>query len=88
MAQCRTCGAAIRFVETPSGKFMPVDPDGTPHFATCSERVRGPRPPDDLCLNCRSTNVERLPGKGPHYGAIHCLDCGQHRWLRRPALVE
>ena len=85
MALCRTCGAEISFVPTKNGKLMPTNPDGTPHFATCNERARGPRPPDNVCLTCGSMNVERLPGTGPHYGAVKCIDCGQHRWLRRPA---
>ena len=34
---CRSCGAAIRWVETRTGKRMPMDPDGTTHFATCPQ---------------------------------------------------
>lgn len=29
------CGNEIWWVKTKKGKFMPVDPDGTPHWATC-----------------------------------------------------
>lgn len=32
---CRSCGADIHWIETASGKRMPVNPDGTSHFATC-----------------------------------------------------
>lgn len=32
---CRGCAAAIAWITTPAGKAMPVDPDGTPHWATC-----------------------------------------------------
>lgn len=34
---CRGCHAPIAFIRTPSGKSMPVDGDGTPHWATCKE---------------------------------------------------
>ncbi len=32
---CRSCGAGIYWIVTAKGKRMPVDPDGTSHFATC-----------------------------------------------------
>lgn len=32
---CRGCGAEIYWIRTIKGKLMPVDPDGTSHFATC-----------------------------------------------------
>lgn len=86
MATCRECGAAIAFAETTNGKLMPIDVDGVSRFATCpaSDRFRKPEPPQDICLGCGSQDLERLPGQGPHYGAIRCRSCGQHRWLRRP----
>lgn len=31
MPKCRKCGAEIRFVQTKSGKYMPVDPDRKPY---------------------------------------------------------
>lgn len=34
---CRGCEATIYWIRTPAGKQMPVDPDGTPHFATCPQ---------------------------------------------------
>lgn len=33
---CRGCGKDIYWIVTEKGKRMPVDPDGTSHFATCS----------------------------------------------------
>tara|TARA_Y100000310_G_scaffold100468_1_gene98331 strand:- start:3671 stop:3916 length:246 start_codon:yes stop_codon:yes gene_type:complete len=33
--KCKGCRAYIRWIFTKNGKRMPVDPDGTPHFATC-----------------------------------------------------
>jgi hypothetical protein len=86
MAACRACGATIEFKETASGKLMPTDPDGTSHFATCSDaaKFRKPEHPRDECHACHSRHVENLPGKGPHHGAIRCLDCGTLRWLRKP----
>jgi hypothetical protein len=35
VAPCKGCGATIAWVKTAAGKMMPVDGDGTPHFATC-----------------------------------------------------
>lgn len=32
---CLGCGARVYFIETTRGRRMPVDPDGTSHFATC-----------------------------------------------------
>jgi hypothetical protein len=32
---CRGCGAFVYWIRTLTGKQMPVDPDGTSHFATC-----------------------------------------------------
>lgn len=32
---CKGCGASIAWIRTTAGKAMPVDGDGTPHWATC-----------------------------------------------------
>lgn len=32
---CKSCSAGIAWINTPGGKHMPVDTDGTPHWATC-----------------------------------------------------
>ncbi len=39
-AKCRGCDATIFWVKTENGKNMPVDPDGTPHWGTCSKADR------------------------------------------------
>ena len=36
MAMCKSCGAYITFGTTKNGKLMPLNNDGTPHLATCS----------------------------------------------------
>ena len=36
--RCKGCGATIYFTTTSSGKFMPVNPDGTSHMDTCPKR--------------------------------------------------
>lgn len=87
MPACRACGEAIRFEPTAAGKLQPISvKTGVSHFADCPEAARFKKPavPDNACA-CGSENVERLPGTGPHYGALRCHDCGAHRWLRRPA---
>lgn len=48
---CRGCGASIAWALTIAGKYAPLDPSGTNHFATCPQadrfrrNVRGPRGP-------------------------------------------
>jgi hypothetical protein len=34
-ASCRACHAPIYWVRTEHGKNMPINTDGTPHWATC-----------------------------------------------------
>jgi DNA-directed RNA polymerase subunit RPC12/RpoP len=90
LARCRACGQAIEFRLTAAGRWCPYDA-GTDvsHFRTCPEARRfsrrAPPAPDDTCHRCGSTRVARLPGTATHDAAIRCLDCGQHRWLRKPA---
>lgn len=43
-ALCRGCKAEIYWIKTPAGKAMPVDPDGTPHWATCERAADFKRP--------------------------------------------
>jgi hypothetical protein len=42
---CRGCGALVLWVTTRAGKRMPLDQDGTSHFATCAlaDTFRKPR---------------------------------------------
>lgn len=37
---CRSCRAQIFWIRTTAGKAMPVDPDGTSHFATCPNAAK------------------------------------------------
>lgn len=86
MPACRACGEAIRFEATASGKLQPISiKTGVSHFADCpqADRFKKPAVPENLCV-CGSDNVEREPGKGPHWGGLRCLDCGAFRWLRKP----
>lgn len=34
-SQCKGCGAGIWWVTTRAGKVMPLNSDGTPHWANC-----------------------------------------------------
>ncbi len=34
-SRCRGCQAMTYWIKTPAGKNMLVEPDGTPHWATC-----------------------------------------------------
>lgn len=34
-SSCRSCGATVFWIVTPRGRKMPVDGDGTSHFASC-----------------------------------------------------
>ncbi len=42
---CRSCDARVFWIVTPRGRKMPVDADGTSHFATCpqADEHRSPR---------------------------------------------
>lgn len=42
---CRACQTQIYWVSTDKGKNMPINTDGTPHWATCPEakKFRTPR---------------------------------------------
>lgn len=40
MSHCRACDATIEWQVTAAGKRTPVNPDGTPHWATCPEAGR------------------------------------------------
>lgn len=35
ISKCSGCDADIVWIKTAAGKSMPVDGDGTPHWATC-----------------------------------------------------
>ena len=35
MKRCNGCEEMIHWIKMPSGKMMPVNHDGTSHFATC-----------------------------------------------------
>jgi hypothetical protein len=42
---CQACGKNIYFVKTPTGKYMPIEWDGTAHWANCPERAQFKKPP-------------------------------------------
>jgi hypothetical protein len=39
-ARCRGCGVVVMWTITPRDRRMPIDRDGTSHFATCPEASR------------------------------------------------
>ena len=40
------------------------------------------KPQPKSCRYCGSTNIKRLPGKGPHEAGLGCASCGRHlAWL-------
>lgn len=87
MPACRACGAEIRFEETARGRLQPISvATGVSHFADCPQGARFKKPavPDNICAACGSENVEREPGRGPHFGGLRCHDCSAFRWLRAP----
>ena len=44
---CQGCGGDMYWVKTKNEKWMPVNPDGTPHWSTCpkGKHYRAPRTP-------------------------------------------
>jgi hypothetical protein len=61
---------------------MSTDLFGMPTLVGLKVRLDRPVDREHPCCN----NVCIIgPGKGPHAGALHCADCGQHRgWLTKP----
>lgn len=53
---CSSCAAIIYWVVMSTGKKMPVDPDGTSHFATCPNAAEHRAP--------RTNQLSLLGGKG------------------------
>ena len=80
---CKHCDASIRWRELPSGKWLPINGDGSNHFTTCEARPRKVLP-TDRCHVCGSKNVDQGPGAGPHFARLRCLDCQSLRWLPWP----
>ena len=84
MAKCKTCGAEIEWVKTPSGRNMPVnldytelDPAGHPHDAVVTDEgrvVKGSRLSEDSTLFPTSGKVR---GRMPHWAT--CSDPERHR---------
>jgi len=46
---CRSCGKQLHFVKTGTGRTMPVEWDGTPHWGNCDrpDLFRGRKMDDD-----------------------------------------
>lgn len=59
---CRGCNAAIYWVLTEKGKRMPVDPDGTPHWATCPAAKRFRATPSRGGAGGPHSNGDHSPG--------------------------
>ena len=93
MAMCKSCGAYITFGTTKNGKLMPLNNDGTPHWATCLNpsvhRKRKPvkkKPGPKIYTN--SIGLSSLDFEIEFDECIHatqletktglkCLDCGK-----------
>jgi hypothetical protein len=43
--ECRSCAATVFWVVTHRARMMPLDPDGTSHFATCPNAAAHRRKP-------------------------------------------
>lgn len=80
MVMCKKCGKPIEFKRKKNGvgRWMPINTDGTPHFATCG---RAPRPLPERCPHCKSDNLESRPDEnGIHPGKLICMEC--ERWIK------
>jgi hypothetical protein len=42
--KCKKCGLIIAFKKLQSGKFSPINADGTDHFDACKKAQRNERP--------------------------------------------
>jgi len=80
---CRSCGAQIGFIELPSGKKMPVDPElvktflhplGEPKIVLVTERGRIVR---GVEVSLTVSDAEAVEGYVPHWST--CTDPKAHR---------
>jgi len=80
MAICKSCGVFITFEKTKSGKLIPLNIDGKPHWATCSNPnyhrkrkpvKKEPEPGFELDFGCQhKATLETKDG-------TKCMDCGK-----------
>jgi hypothetical protein len=82
VSACIFCGRLIGWELTAKGHPRPIDPDGKPHAATCSRRMRSTAAFNE-CGYCHSTNTHRGPGddRVPAIARLICDDCHRQRWL-------
>lgn len=84
---CRSCDATIHWIVTPAGRRMPVNPDGTSHFATCpnAEQHRKPKPPALRPLESKEIAVLRGVKRGQSFSRrtdnLFALDTLERRKL-------
>lgn len=97
MSVCAGCHAPVEWRRTESGRWTPVDPDGTPHWARCPfaekfRRRRGSRPLRvESCSWCHDLNpmTEELCGTCGHQAHVprmfcRCARCPLGRQLELP----
>ena len=67
---CRSCGAPMIWTVTAAGKRMPLNPDGTSHFASCpnaaEHRKPKPKAPPERVLNADQVSVLRFFERGEY----------------------
>lgn len=84
LTPCRKCNARIFFATTGSGKSMPCNEDGTPHWATCpsAETFRRPKPKPDVFVD--PATGELLEEMDPHPGAVAGQDSSDYSAPKPP----
>ncbi|MCU7805919.1 MAG: DEAD/DEAH box helicase [Candidatus Thiodiazotropha sp. (ex Lucinoma borealis)] len=81
-----------KFSEKPAWKWQRLNPE--PPTAEMSRwiksqnirwaKTRHKSKPINHCKHCGSTDLKKLPGKGPHASGIGCTSCGKHLgWISK-----
>lgn len=79
-AKCRSCRAPIRWVETSSGKRMPLDPDPDPEGNVWIDRIENGTPIVHVALMGSA-----VPSGEPFRYVSHFVTCpDRDAWRKKP----
>jgi hypothetical protein len=90
VSQCRSCEATVEWTTTKNGKLMPVDPDGTSHFASCQQAAEWRKSPQLIrpCPEHTEAGIALGSGTETHAAKASCPSCGRFLTWVRKAHVE
>lgn len=85
-SKCRGCQEFIWWIKTSSGKNMPVNADGTSHFATCKKADQFRRKPQIIIALAKFLPL--LNDLKDAQDAIAEKDAGSHEFVERLLLLK